>query len=484
MNKSIKRILLIVVCMSLLVATLAGCNNYKFTAVGGGDSTAVTENNGNRVVKQGNYIYFINGTTSADAANEFGEVEKGNIMRGTIADDGTISNYVTIVPKNVLAGHPDAGIYVFGEWLYYVTPNTNKDKYGNLQTDVLDFMRVKIDGTDTQEIISLIGASTQFRITKDALVYLQGTNLYTINLNNDKFEPVLIESNVTQAYMPYGQDFDPASKDKGIGDYIIYTTGKDIDSEDDGIYNYIMSVKADGSSKKELMSPATFANGATPADMTPYEYTITLSKYLLEDDSITLFYTASQSIGGVEEPSGLMSYTFDNTMKFDPAKQNEITYVLPSNYFIYSSNSVVVVGANLRYAASDTNGNPIKMVNISANPDDENASAFTGTYLFTYEGYMYYSSSSSIDRFELNTSSIPTGGAEKVYDGNISVSAVNIDLIGNMLFFSSSDDYSYTHMINLDGVRDVSTNSLKSVLVGIRNTTDQEAYEKAQEDKD
>ena len=60
-----KRVFLVIVAIALLacvLGALVACESYKSSSViKGGEKDAVVESNGGLVVKQGGYLYFVNG---------------------------------------------------------------------------------------------------------------------------------------------------------------------------------------------------------------------------------------------------------------------------------------------------------------------------------------------------------------------------------------------------------------------------------------
>lgn len=134
-----------ILVLVISIATLVACNPYKNTAIGGGDATAPVESNGGYIVKQGNYVYFVNGYVGADADATWGAATKQGIVRAEVKEDGTIDNSTSklLVPKSVYNSSVNGGIAIFGEWIYYATPNVDKDKSGTASTTDTDFMRTK-----------------------------------------------------------------------------------------------------------------------------------------------------------------------------------------------------------------------------------------------------------------------------------------------------------------------------------------------------
>ncbi len=138
----------------------SACSNYKWQAVDEKDTFAkeVYSNGGFLVQtggKDGNdgFVYFINGKASNTADNTFGSVVKGSIQRIKKSDlkDGNYSSTQTIVPSVVYSGQYNAGIYIYGDYIYYTTPSTQKDGSGNVLNSSLDFKRTKLDGSETEK---------------------------------------------------------------------------------------------------------------------------------------------------------------------------------------------------------------------------------------------------------------------------------------------------------------------------------------------
>ncbi|MDE6000748.1 MAG: hypothetical protein K2G96_00265, partial [Clostridia bacterium] len=139
------------------------------------DDKAVS--NGGFVVEKGDYIYFINGRESNTADNTFGSVVKGAIMRISKSDLAArnYSSVDTVVPLVVYSGNTNAGIYIYGDYIYYSTPSTEKNSNGEVLNDRLTFNRTKLDGTDTNKdyFIQHSTNSLEYRYVEvDGVVYL------------------------------------------------------------------------------------------------------------------------------------------------------------------------------------------------------------------------------------------------------------------------------------------------------------------------
>ncbi len=152
MNKS-KKIISIVAAATLAVSAFAltGCNKKGYKGedlTPGYDSAATVTSNGGFVVEKGNYLYFINGQEAYTAKNSYGKVVKGALMRlsKTELAKGNYDAAQIVVPSLFAAGDYDAGIYIYGDYVYYATPTTDKNNKGEVKNEYLDFKRARIDG--------------------------------------------------------------------------------------------------------------------------------------------------------------------------------------------------------------------------------------------------------------------------------------------------------------------------------------------------
>ena len=156
-----KKIISGVMAATLLFATvsLAGCDKdfYKQDALAGYQSTTnKAVSNGGFAVEKDDYVYFINGEETYSASNEFGEVQKGALMRikkSELAGDvSALSGKAeTVVPMLFVAQNFNSGIYIYGDYVYYATPTTDKNMSGEVENTWIDFKRAKLDGSETMK---------------------------------------------------------------------------------------------------------------------------------------------------------------------------------------------------------------------------------------------------------------------------------------------------------------------------------------------
>lgn len=166
MKKIWTKLIASVLALSLIATGLIACDN------GGWEGTSL-KNPGeivsvNSFVAQSeNYVYYINGIGDSSADNTFGTPIKGAL----VATDGTKTEVV--VPKLFVASNYNQGLFIYEDYVYYGTPNVEKNSAGNIAKDELTFMRTKLDGSKTDEYFSVSGISTEYMIVEEGgVVYI------------------------------------------------------------------------------------------------------------------------------------------------------------------------------------------------------------------------------------------------------------------------------------------------------------------------
>lgn len=235
MNKTSKKILAVCSAAALCVSAFAmGACDYKQESMGGPATTAAVSSQGGWVVEKGGYVYFINGAAieqTDDAGNtvydnEFGNAVKGSLCRITKADldAGNYSAAKVIVPLIVAGKNYDAGIFVYGDYVYYATPSTATNLQGVMESSAIEFKRSKLDGSETMKdyFFRSTTDSVDFRFVevggKVYCLHNADGNLYSYSVE-DKKDTLLV---------------------KGIGEYLF----NEVEASDPYVY-YTMSVTAD-----------------------------------------------------------------------------------------------------------------------------------------------------------------------------------------------------------------------------------------------
>ncbi len=247
MNGKLKKtfgLLTAALCFGSTVA-LAGCNQvYTGKKLDGYVSEAAVASNGGFAVEKGDYVYFINGMEDYTASNVYGDVVKGSLMRIAKTDlaSGSYGEAETVVPMLFSAQNFDAGIYIYGDYVYYATPTTDKNMDGEVESSWIDFKRAKLDGTETMKdyYFRLSSNSSAYRFVEEGGVvyclYEEGGLLKSYD-TKDKVSRVLADAD---AY--YYDKSNPTNPN------VYYTMSVVVDADTDNsttaAYNQLYTVNA------------------------------------------------------------------------------------------------------------------------------------------------------------------------------------------------------------------------------------------------
>jgi hypothetical protein len=308
---------------------LSGCGNYKQASKGEDTSSATVISNGGFAVQTGDYLYFINGVENYTADNTFGDVVKGSIQRISKTDlnNHNYTNTQTIVPMIAYSGNYDAGLYIYGDYIYYSTPSTDKNTSGEVQNQLLEFRRSKLDGSETEKkyFYQASSNSIAYRYVQcDDVVYLvyalsetlydsATTNIHSVNTATGV--DTLLAYNVSD-YLFDSEDVE--------NPYIYYTMdvtnflGSD-NSITEG-YNQLYRVKADATT-----SPWTYNfSNVDDYDADDNPLYINLGEYVL--DGIGIIENASTT-----ERLTQFNYSYQTNTKYDGViDYHDYTYALTS----------------------------------------------------------------------------------------------------------------------------------------------------------
>lgn len=427
-------VLVLVICIAALVA----CNPYKADSIGSGDSSAAVESNGGYVVKQGRFIYFINGYVGESADNAWGAATKQGIVRAEIKDgkvDPTSAKLV--VPKSVYNSSTAGGIAIHGEWIYYTSVNTDKDKTGTASTVNTDFMRTKTDGSVTQLIGTIGTRSAKYLFTTSRVLYYTDNTIGYIDFSgmNDKATDKgkgavkgTLAENVENVVWDYATDS------------IFYVqTAPSEDSYKN--YNNLCTIKADGSGQKVLATQTTFvAEGVDPVNdqLNVFKYNI-LNLYVESDGDCTLYYTKSHTFSSNSVPDGLFMAKASN-VKGTEKNLNTIasTTLVPLGYaegaLAYNSKSVYC------WYNGDEKENPVQVTTTSQ----------TIWKVDQQKGIVYFTASSSASSISKISYREAKDNATVIMEEGIKTDWLVLDFIGDDFYFFASDDDNYLHTVNLE----------------------------------
>ncbi|MDR1906565.1 MAG: DUF5050 domain-containing protein [Clostridiales bacterium] len=357
--------------IAVMIFSLASC----ITKIPGGDSSADVIGNGSLVVQQGEYIYFVNGKTTLTADNKSGNVVKGAIMRSKIDSDGNIvGGLETIIPQAFFTDYADGGLYIFGEWIYYVTPNPSKDKNGNVLSSQTLVMRTKIDGTKTKKIATIKSASVKYKVTENYFIYLDGTDLKAIDLKKNNFKITTVDTGVANFLVPKA----PYYSKNGFPDiwnYVVYTKNS---GETKTGYTHNEIKATNGKDIKTLVSDnAYFIDktswfGADDLKYRVYNYTPVSAKF---DGANLIVYANRQHLDTAgNNAEGLFVYTFAegnysfnrDTVKYIASAAQTVFVPVAGGILVSENSTVLYYSGDLERnayheGAKDTLPKPVKV---------------------------------------------------------------------------------------------------------------------------
>ena len=473
-----KKVIIIIAIMLVAVLVLAGCESYKNAKFDRGDTSAPVESNGGSIVKQGDYIYFINGyadyqTKAQD--NWFGNVVKGAIMRIKVADMDDMSKAETIVPKSVVSSASNTGFSIYGNYIYYVSPSADEDRAGTVQKDNLQFMRTDLNGQNTQVILEIEnGTSTQYKYTSKGLVYVKDGNLYFKSTEAKRFKKSkdgeLIAEEVT-AFMPVNKSY----KGEVTTDDVVFYTKANENTYD---YTQTMYAYLPGGEAKEVINKNTYTTGvdASIAYKSQYSFSI-LAAATEANGDVTLVYTKAYyaTTGSTSTTAGTYMYRFDSSFAFDPTKEVQIAQTALSSVTAISfADGVLSTSSTMtRYRYDATTGKAA----LPETFEDDNGSISSSAAIVAVDGgYVYYVLSNQLYAYKLDqTSYVNTlGDAALISTSFINPELITLDGKLNTFFFNKDDNYLYRYVF--DGVKEGA--SVEETLFGVKKTADLEAEDK------
>ena len=476
-----KKLLIVVALVALVIIsalTLTACNKFKWDKIDGGNASAASISNGGYVVEQGDYVYFVNGHVGSVDSNDWGKAYKQSIMRCKKNADGTYDNStaVVVVPKSIYYDNQKAGFAIFGNFIYYATPNLEKDKSGTASTTHTDFMRTSLDGTITQRIATLNSRSNDFIFTPERILYYTNNTINYIDFskmstkkstNNGKgaTSGVLAE-NVSSYFWGYDAEY-TVGQGESVADYVFYTQTLTNSYEK---YNELKAIRYDGCNGTTLATVITYltadeiANGYT--NYPEKVFTFSLKNVKIESDNqATLYYTKSVQLG---TSSATVVGTFANKFNlgssaFVVANEKQLSTQDISEVIGISYDKGALIASDSKYYYAD--GTDTKLaINKSA------------TVLTTLEinnnTYVYYLDS---DKEKIYRVGITAQDNETVIATDCFADvSYDIDFVGSKVFYFGEDEYSYIHYVDLSKY---AGEEVKATLLGKFNSEDQAKYD-------
>lgn len=236
-------ILVVIMCLIALVGCSAGIEMPA--------SSAAITGNGGLAVQKGDYLYFVNGYEVAkdlsDGSNQGGN--KYSAIYRTKLDsnkqlvydeDGKLQNCELVIDK--VCGFEKTQLYIFGDYIYYATPNTEKVISSDSDSlssnfELTDFYKAKLDGSNRTLIYKTTRTSdsTKFAFYKVngsddvQLAVYDGTALIVVNSESRVVKTVC--DSVSSVALPVYSDYNVENNQISAGAQNVYYTRSATDDE-------------------------------------------------------------------------------------------------------------------------------------------------------------------------------------------------------------------------------------------------------------
>ena len=455
------------------------------------------QTNGGITAVYKDYLYFINGTKTNDGT-KLTKNTRSAICRVKIKDDGSfVKDSYEVVVDN-LVGYNYGSIYIFGDFLYYTTPNNAVNYADTVLSNQTKFMRYDLVNKKSYTIYTTKQNSSDEKIAFAYYVDGQSLNLVVYETTNATITSIKIDEKPTTNYViedvlscvlseNYGQCVTSgASKD--ANNFVFYTkTYTDADAAKNNKVYRVSPTKNDSkkifdenknvsllSIKKGMLffsiendftsESIVYAQAITGGNDTLSEENANIITYTTYTNII--FYEGEGNITAVcydEDDSQLVILTVSETNKY------EITKVVVDS--LTKSSDFAFIG--------------LHTLKEQTNKDDEEADP-----VYDEVTYLFFVDSSTIYKIEVMRNGLPSQYTTKVKLSTSTVSApTNLlvpEIIGNYIYMFAKDvdednkDTEFIYLFRADiTIEDNSTD--KAEFVGIKDEADNE--EKDDENK-
>lgn len=527
-----KRNLLIILLSLCLAATaFVGCGADSIGSVkveGVQDTDYTVYSNGGNAVQYGNYVYFINGTAGYEDengdANVWGKVVKGALYRaelngekngkefdiqsvissatdeplefkasaGKDYDDNDIDvvNVQVIAPKVIgTSGYASGGIFIYDNYVYYASPNNQKNKAGAVQYSKTDFFRTSLDGKTTQKLLTTENdsASSPYAFYKQGdktyLVALDGTTLKSVEMNDKKIlDTAIIAEDVTSALLPTRSTYYKGMPTSSPEDFVYIVRSA---TEDDTVKSgsVLEFMRPDGSERTIFL-----ANGGTSSleavrDGVVFYRTTKGGDTVIRYSNLHDVFLAKDSDGKVNSPSykeyedaqeggKKRTHIEGDALKIQGLSSYTFTYAFRPSADIDPNTDVVYV------LASD--GSAVRLFGAGGESVVEVASG-SATINTVIDGYAYFNNGDGrTARFGIykengDVTKEDNENVQVVSDRAIATSGLPVDVCaGYLVYFGKIDEWASNYALfnKLPGLGLEKPDEENAVFVGIRSEAD------------
>lgn len=456
MRKIFRKFSILAACSLLAasVVSVAACG-YQFTPLSEGPSAdAEVTSQGGFVVQKGDYVYFINGVETYTSDNTYGTPVKGALMRAKMSDiKAGVNETETVIPSLMVAGDYTSGLFIYGDRIYYATPNNMSNTAGQVDNTYLDFKSARLDGSDIQHYFRVADNATVYRFVEvdgtvyvvyeeeNALISYNTSENTSVNLAENVTAYTVNSEDVTDPYIYYTMDvsdrLDSANPQAYEYNQIYrvrvdrteafyeYTWDQEyLDEENEGKAPYVNlgEIVLDGISINDDVTQ--FNHDVADGNRSIWRYNYTLQSYT--NEGIYFVRTAVPTSGSSVGTSGELYYLAAETI--DASDWNSVT-----------GNSV--------YSAGATDG---KLEVVASSSDTSNADA-TAYFYIEEEGnvkhhYLYVNDDGEIRRVDVVNDGLGTKVANgRNGDTSLRIATGATGAVLTHLDSTSSEVYDYVY---------------------------------------
>ena len=342
MKKLFKSLLVLVICVCTCLS-FVGCNNTNWSNVTNSVDGVVS--NGGVTLYHDGWVYFVNGTKTNNASN----LEKSTIQAGIYRvkadaegnilyketpssqaedDEEEVKEFEKIEPVvKSLVGFDDGSIYIFGDYLYYSTPCTSKNKKGDMLNGKTEFHRYDLVNGGDQTIYTTKASDDTITYT----YYKSGINLYFVIYEKNsatltslhigkKITCEFKKKDVKSAVLSELNAKEVDAKLELADHYVYYTLEADAESDfTKGIRVY--QVRPDGSKERKISEGkdvtllSVKAGKLIYSDKDNYVYAeaVTEDLTLSFDVANVIMANKYDNFVIIEETTGISTIVYDNT---------------------------------------------------------------------------------------------------------------------------------------------------------------------------
>lgn len=413
--------LLIAIMTVVLLFAVVGCNNaWKSTVT---EYAGEVSSNGGFAVQKGDWVYYVNGVEQNTSDNTFGSVVKGAIVRAKISELGNEQKTSEVVVPEIVYSTQmgmDNGLFIFGDYIYYATPCSDKDADGVVRNGETEYMKTKLDGSETKKIAQIASNSDPYRF-----VQIANTCYLAIYTKNDDGKNVIRVYNAdTQVLVKESKEVVSYAFPSDVtNNYAYYTTKVHNDALDsDESFNAVYRIALDGSEEVEIL------NGAG---------------------------TYSDSVNGI----GIAGVTFEivkNTGKDLILKE---TAVQTSSVSVYKGVKASEIVNEKSGETPATKLNYDKLITLDNGSSLATKIFATSSIYVGLDAIFYFDTTYGIVKYNYNNASNQNFGREKVYY-NEDILSANLKYIeGGIAYFENGGTY---YSLDLASVIDLNNGDIKA----------------------